>query len=531
MRLALTYLTRTELNPSCYVRSTFGGNDFLPGLSDVDVVIVLAEDPAGGGVARERVTRRWQRLRNALPATDLFLCYPRIYEGADLDDVNGASALTYGLDARNGSRGCYFGARASPGRARTLERPGLYGVSGDWQLLSGPDRRPRETARDAQLRRIAGWLELTCWWQYLFPVCADSSGPRTAALCVKLIAEPARIWLWLAHGERVPDRAEALDRALRWLPEEEEALRRALALHRSLPASPEPPLAEVVPALIRLSARIAALIAAQIAEDGVTEVRLVGAEPAELLHPGRGWRVDGSLAGGRNPEALPLCDWRALVLPRVPDESFVPLPGHAADPAILGLAASGHDVGPYAAFRAADLLILPALRFARTRLRAVKSPATDPVSFALADGAQVARFPNARGWSARDSASRAVAEHSSWLRSGPGPLVRDDPLDRPVLALAMLLSAGRAALFLKSLDDGAPELPLTITETVRRLGSRSHADAAVADDALERYRDFVAHRTPPPAATLEALRRLVSALPAYARPNERPRMVSGLGST
>jgi hypothetical protein len=73
--------------------------------------------------------------------------------------------------------------------------------------------------------------------------------------------------------------------------------------------------------------------------------------------------------------------------------------------------------------------------------------------------------------------------------------------------LARLLTAARAALFLESVKTGAPELPLTVAETARRLGG---------GDALEGYREFALRRTPPAPETLAALRALVHELPAYA---------------
>ncbi len=79
----------------------------------------------------------------------------------------------------------------------------------------------------------------------------------------------------------------------------------------------------------------------------------------------------------------------------------------------------------------------------------------------------------------------------------------------------MLLSAARAALFLQSVQDGDPELPLTVTETARRLAARSEPARTVAEDGLGHYREFAAHHTPPPAATLAAMRALVAELPAY----------------
>jgi hypothetical protein len=440
--------------------------------------------------------------------------YPLIFEERELREVAGSSALTHGLNGAGPPRASYFGDGASPGRTRMLERPGLYWSTADWQLLAGPDRRPREPARDDQLRRIAAWLELVYWWRWAFLVCADATGPRTASVCLKLIAEPARIWLWLAHGERAAGRAEALTRALRRLPEEEVALRRALELDRSLPDLPEPPLAEVLPVLLRLTERISRLIGAELESEGATDVRLAGADPVELILSAGRWRPAPALAGGREPRLLPLTDWRSLVWSLLPDESFAPLPGDPADPDVLGAAAASQEWGPYPALRAGQLLLFASNIAWRTRLRAVQSPASDPVSFALAEGSAVASFPNVRGWSAGDTARRAVAEHGAWLRAADA--------DNDGRALARLLTAARAGLFLESVVAGEPELPLTVTETARRLAARSAAMRTVAEDALESYREFARHHTPPPAGMLPAMRKVVLELDSFRQPSRLP---------
>jgi Nucleotidyltransferase domain len=513
-RLAAAYIVRGEREPTAYVRGSLRTGDFLPGLSDVDLAIVLAEDAAGPGIARERVSGRWARLRRALPLTDLILDYPRIHEEGELADLRDGSALTYGLLGGSGeAKAGYFGALAGPDRSRMLERPGLYDVTAAWRLLSGPERRSPEPARSPQLRRIAAWLELVHWWQWVFPVCIDASGPRTAHLCLKLVAEPVRIWLWLAHGERASGRYDVLRRAMRWMPEEEEALRRALALERSLPGSPEPPLEEILPVLIRLTARIAALIRIQVEGEGVTEVRLAGSDPAEVIRAHARWRPIDSLPGGQDPPQLPLCDWRSLVVPDRPDCTFAPLPADPADRSVLAAAALSRRPGPQPALSANGIMVLPAADRSRTRLRAVQCPVTDPVSFALAAGERTASFPSVHGWSAGDTARRAVAEHRARLNADPRSWSRKDGAGDE---LALLLTAARAALFLETIEEGEPLLAVTVTETARQLVARSPANRAAVEEALERYREFAIPLTPPPAEIVSAMRSVVLELPAYA---------------
>ena len=100
-----------------------------------------------------------------------------------------------------------------------------------------------------------------------------------------------------------------LQRLLRRLPEEEPALRAVIALNHALHRSPEPVLATVIPVLIRLSERITAVLAAQIADAPVTEV---------------------ALTGKRTP--LPLADWRAIAAPPAADERLSRLPCNRSIP-------------------------------------------------------------------------------------------------------------------------------------------------------------------------------------------------------
>jgi hypothetical protein len=433
-------LTCREAGAAVYTRASLGGREFTAGLSDVDLALVLASDEQA-----DRVRRRWRRLEDALPIRGL-VDLPLIYGQAELAALAGRSALTYDGAA-------FGGPRATRDALRTLQRPELDGGKADtWRRLRGPDRRPPPPPYDVQERRIAAWLELVYWWRFAFPACAGPPAPWLASRCVKLVAEPGRIWLELEHGERVATREQALARLLLRLPEEEPALREVIALERALPRSPEPSLATVIPVLIRLSERIAAALAAQLADAPVTEV---------------------ALSGDHAP--LPLADWRALVAPPAADERLLPLAGDPGDPAVLGAAVRAHPSGPYPVLRSGQLLLLPGAEFVRTRMRSIQCPPTDPVSFALLGGERVARFPDVPGWSIQDTARRAVTEHAARLRSEPG--------DRD-----LLLTATRAALLHESVCRGEPELVLTGADAIARL----------------------------PGGELAALREQVLALPAYA---------------
>ncbi len=498
-RATSAYLTSGARDVSAYIRGGLGSEDFVPGLSDVDLAIVFGGDPRRAREAAERARSRWQRLRTTLPAAQLLLDWPRIYDEAELRNLSGASAFTFRLEDLTvppEEGGVYFGDRASLDGIRMLERPGLYGETADWQLLNGRDRRPHEPERGRQARRTAAWLELLYWWRLIFRVCVDPTTPRAADVGVKLVAEPARIWLWLAHGERTATRAEALRRVLMHLPEEEEPLHRALDEQRGLPSSLEAPLPKLLPLSLRLSARIAELIAAEVEEENRVEVRIAGLEPAELI-------VDQPI------QPLPLVDWRAIASPELPDESFVPFRGDPGDPAVLGAAAKLHPSGAYPALLFGRLMVMPAVPWRRTRLRAIKCPVVDPVAFALAQGKNCATFYDVRGWSAADTAHRAVAEHRAWLHA------RREPGEPSGHQLGRLLTATRAALFLESIREGDPELCATVTEAARHLAARRNAHAQVTEEALEQYRELARRGGQPSQETATALRRVVLELPSY----------------
>src|SRR5215208_1112138 len=405
-RATATLLTRGERDASLYWRGS-ANEDFIPGLSDIDLAIVLAGDGGAPGAAQRRVRRRRDLVRR-VPIINRLVDAPRVHEELELHRLAGASAFTFGLDSGGGVGAAVFsGETASGDVERTLGRPGLYGTTADWRLLAGSNRVDQEPMRDRQAVRIAAWLELVYLWRWVFPACADPRATHVAGLCFKVVAEAARIWLWLAFGERAEGRREVLQRAIVRLPEEEPAFRRALKLRNELHELPTPPLADTISTFVRLSVRIARLIATEIEEHGTIDVRLAGGS-ADLVVPDH----DGpSQADGARQAAttlLPLADWRAVVNPSCPDECFLPIAGDPADPVLVGGTAS-RDAGPYHVLLREGLLVLPAKDRVRNRLRAVQCRVTDPVSFALLEGKDAAKFPRVRGWSAADWARRAVS--------------------------------------------------------------------------------------------------------------------------
>ena len=502
-RVVARILVRGEEGASLYVRAGAAGGDFVPGLSDIDLAIVLEPDPAGPGIAAERIRQRFTSISRKLPAVGSLFDVPCAYDEGELADLVGSSYATFGLADTTASGGAaYLPDPSLLDRRRILERPGLYDDLPDWTRLAGPDRMPLVTDRDARAQPIAAWLELAFWWRFAFAACLDPKPRHTAFLCFKLVAEPARAWLWLAHGERPRTRRDVLERALELLPQEATVILVALDLERRLQTFPEPPLSDVLPALVRFSTRIARLVADRSFAEGGRSVRLMGASPPELL-PARSAAGSAASPFPHPADALPLCDWRALAVPTHADESFLRCAGDPGDPADVAAAARKREGGTYRVLCAEEVILFPTAVLERPLPRNVACAASDPVSFALLGGRVTALFPNAPGWSIEDTARRAVAEHRARL-------VRISRSGDDLSTLVVLLTAARAALVRESLDHD-PVVPVTLTATADLLGERSAPARALADEVIHRLRED----TIPDPAAIDALYGLVTGLRGY----------------
>lgn len=436
-----------------YVRGSFASREPVYGLSDVDLILVVPDSL--GSEARKHARERWEQLAGAAPALRR-IAVLAVYRQTELADTARSSLLTYGLDCSGGGT---VGDGAAPRSHALALRPGLYGATADWRRVAGPERRPPIAEPSGGARWAPAWLELQCWWRYAFWACREADVWACADLCVKLVAEPARIWLWIEHGVRCRHRLEALERALSLLPAEEEALRLALRLRRTLRDTRVPPLAETLAYLVRMSQRLADRLALDREAAGMTNVRLAWGKDD------RGVPAEG--------EQLPFVDWRARVFPSRPDERFVVVPGAPSSSADLAEAASmDAEQGPRPALLAPSLLVLPTFDLEtrpliRGALRAVQCMDSDPVSFAVLAGELNAAFPNIAGLAAQDGALRAAASHRARLHDLPTSASSGSRFD-----LGMLMSAARAAVFSGSILDSDPELPLTIPAIVETYAAR-----------------------------------------------------------
>jgi len=492
--------TRTTV----YLSGSVASGEPLYGLSDIDLVAV-AEDE---GEAR-RVRRRYEALCRALPPLRGLIPHFWTYDARGLARILAGSYLVNGL---SDGRAVFLAADAVGEEGGLLERPGLDGAP-DWRRLRGGIRVARPP--DPQTRLHAAWLELQHRWRYAFRVCGEEADVHRPALAVGLVAEAARIWLWLAHDERHDGRRAPLERARCFMDAEEEGLRYALEVHRAVHRSPTVAVERLVPCFVRISDAIAGLVDETAFRAGATQVHLLGAAPSA--------------------REVTLLDWRALALPpldpsipgltRVVEERLVRIDDDPTDPAALMTAAACDETCRMPALRHGSLLIEPTFDvWGHGRLRLVQCRASDPVSAGLLDGSAYAAFPDVPGWSARDWARRAVAEHRAWLFAGrnqqhPSPHrwmgLRPASVSPTAATLGLLLSAARSALFLESIEEGSPELILRFSNLPAALAARHpglDADAAEACAALDESRR---ERLPPPPELVGHLMRQVESLPAY----------------
>jgi SAM-dependent methyltransferase len=531
-RAYVAYLCRGEGDTAAFLTGSLAGPDRLYGLTDIDVAIVLSADPAGPGLARERVRRRCEHVASALPLIGLLVDSPQVFEYDDLRDATRNCTFTYRLNDTDTGPGiryaAYGGPRSDPGKTRRLERPCLYDSTAHWRLLAGRDRRPPEATRDKDEEYLAAWLELQWWWRWAFDACIHPDRLSNPQLCVKLAAESARIWLWLEHGEQVGRRVEALARAAERLPEEAFALERMRQLHNRLTKLPVAPLADSLAILMRFSIRVAEVLRRQTEATGSTEVALLG-DPADLRLPHGSWpELTPPPDSTEQPHPLPLVDWRAMVCPwEPPEESFAVLEGDPCDPEQLAAFSTLTARGTYPTLLQGGLMLRPTRRTRRGRLRAVQCAATDPVSFALVNGESIARFPNMSGLSVQHTVQRAVREHGVWLTE------LDTSVPLTFEALGRMVTAARSAFAWESLHDSKPALTLTVDATLEALAERALAIALGARESYEELRPKSGGGSPRLAAELHEV---LSALPAYAgfgiaRKNVQPSAVRQAGKS
>ena len=356
-----------------YLRGSFADGEEVPGLSDIDLTVV-APDP-------EAAKRRWGRLRPALDP----LVHVSVYGADELEAVAAETIFTQPEGV------------LAVGRHLSLRtRPELAGATRDWALVTGPDLRPAASGSPDPC--VVAWLELQCWWRYaVWPAARPAETDRLVPyLCFKLVAEFTRTWLWLAHGELVRGRVAALRRGLDLMPEDDGALRNALTIHEALHRRPDVDLDGTLPWLVGMSERLGALVDKRAAERPGTIVRLI--------------------PGGPPPaDRLPLMDWRALVVPEDGPREVILSDGDPRRAADLAAADRADRAGTPHLLRGEGVFFIPSADLeskplTRGTLRIVQCAASDPVTTALLEGRDEARFSDIPGWRAVDWATRAKSE-------------------------------------------------------------------------------------------------------------------------
>ena len=339
-----------------------------------------------------------------------------------------------------------------------------------WRRLAGPPLALGLAPRDRQHERIAAWMTLQAWWRHAYRACAAPDAPWIAYLCVKLVAKQARVWLWLAAGERAGSRVDVLERARAALPEESEAFAFALDLHGRLRSAPDPPLDVALAAAARLTDRVPQARVGR----GVRGRGDRGEPPRPVGAPSGGGRPPprAGRSGRRGQKLLPS---------RTGSRSRTPHGRTSGSPAPTALRSAAHLAAAAAREeskkRSRSATSCPSRSAPRrggrgcgpcSAPRPIRSPPR------CSPGRFVARFPDVAGWSARDWARRAVNEQRPLLAQDDGSAER-------------ALAAARAALFRESVDAGAPRLALTLADAATLLAERVPAERAAVEAGAAAY--------------------------------------------
>ena len=479
----------------------FGGREttvYLRGSFATDEQALGHSDPRPGGRDRfargsERTRARVERVQRLIPTVGK-LFFVRIYQQETFRRSLASLACP--------TEPTFFGLPHDFHGSPIETRPGLRGPARAWKRIAGQELRGAPAELDPQQRRVASWLELQHWWRYAYEVCIRPVSAYRPYLLAKLVADPARIWILLEHGELIGTRREALRAAAPLLREEREVIENAadtLDALASTGATPPASVDAVLPFLVRISALIGQRIERDVSPAGATPVALWTGPHDQL-----------ATDADRTADMNPLCDWRARCFRPQPDETFRAVAGNPAEKSDLVRAGDASRHGPQAILSEQGLLFLPGTGV----LRAIQCEATDPVTFALADGRLTARFPNARSWSAQDSAAREVAEHRNWLAA-------DRRRYSEAHSVAVLLGAARAAFFLDTLRQGQPVLAVTCSAAADALAALDSSSRSIGAAAAESYTDYRRGGSPPPPRIVADLHTAVRRLPSYLR-DDRP---------
>lgn len=433
------YLARRAPGCSVYARGSYATGEHIPGLSDVDLIAAVPT-----GVEPEGVRKSFRRLCRLVPLLRRLVSLA-VYRQEDLDRLQRATILTYGVDLPTDTppreRAIYLVSPWLDDEAGIRARPGLDGPRAGWKLLhGGADPAP---LRPTNEEPIAAWLELQRVWHSLFGISLNQNGRMTPYVCAKAVAESTRIWLRVKHARSIERRADALEALVQEMPEEMTALQALRLLRDPSATGGAPRIDEALAFVTRFSERIAEHLRAEVFSAGTTQVELV----SEKAPSGAG---------------LPLCDWRALVVPFKLDETFSPQRPSRDLTSDIAASSRAFVPGHYRTLQIRELLVTPASRWVDTLLRSIHFSASDPVTWALTRGDAVASFPNVAGWSAIDWATRAVAEHASWLSTWTDR--RSETCTPRILERTM--TGLRAGLFHQSVVAGRPLLPVSLRAVV-----------------------------------------------------------------
>ncbi len=494
------FIRLSSPHPSIFLRGSFASGEPYYGLSDIDLVVVVDKD-----FHRAKLQKRVDRVCKAFPVAQ------DIVELSLLTRKQAKMAVSAPLQS--------WPPEIAYWRHHDAIRPDggirYYGPFREWKRISGPDLDVQDEDGRA-IWWIWAWQELQFFWKHWFRNCASLDKTHVPRFCVKQVKTLCRLWVWIEGGDFLSDHAGLIRDISRLLPQEEVLLRRMILLEDSLLFNVDPVIEDVNVFLFRLTRRITQRISDTARATGTTLVKLTGDLPRDLVLTPEAQdfvRFMSETASGVG--ALPLLDWRALALPGETGARVVVCPAKLPDTAKLGTLARLAQPKLYPGIQGDGFLILPtAIRqwgdlISEASLRSVACQPSDPITFALLRGATWAGFSNLPGWSAESTAKRAVIEHRSWLLHNEA----NEGLDSH--RLNTLWSAVRAALFLETLAEDAPEVPVTVQSLAEAFVERYPKFRDVARAAADSYADSQKRGEEPDGKSVSDFRRAVILMPAY----------------
>ena len=198
--VAVLLLKRVEGVSTIYLRRGVAKNEITYGISDIDLLVIIAEDnkeKQAVRLAKERVTLTYNKLSRFIPL------FGEVEKELGIYSASEFSELYQDYD--------FYKYRFNEGKYT-------------WKLLFGKDLvKGLPKLQDKELC-LPATEELKVWWRLInMELSPDSAYPRFKRkdLWYKAISEVSKVYLLICHGENIQSREAALREIKKYLPYEE----------------------------------------------------------------------------------------------------------------------------------------------------------------------------------------------------------------------------------------------------------------------------------------------------------------------